>query len=61
MMTPQFSDFLFTSAALLNGSAAQVAASDEDIVGSMFSPGLVNQAGITFSPSGNGAFSTVFA
>jgi len=52
MMTPQFSDFLFTSAALLNGSAAQVAASDEDIVGSMFSPGLVNQAGITFSPSG---------
>lgn len=51
MQTPQFSDFLFTSASLLNGASGQVANSVEDITGSLFSPGIANAASISIVPS----------
>ena len=47
--TPVWEDYQFVSASALNAAAAQVAASIEDVGTSLFNPGIVNSAAITFS------------
>ena len=59
--TPNYVDFDFFSAALLNNASLQQVSNSQDITATLFTPGLVNANGITFTPSGlvvNIVFST---